>query len=88
MALCVLVLAVTFLVFGSPWRVALTGGLAVALSLSSTAMVIAELQANKQGQLRVSPAERGTLRGRRVSACHIEWAGLVGYTALLQSDFT
>ncbi len=60
MALCVLVLAVTFLVFGSPWRVALTGGLAVALSLSSTAMVIAELQANKQGQLRVSPAERGT----------------------------
>jgi glutathione-regulated potassium-efflux system ancillary protein KefC len=45
MALCALVLAVTFLLFGSPWRVALTGGLA--LALSSTAMVIAELQASK-----------------------------------------
>jgi len=46
MALCALVLTATFLVFGSPWRVALTGGLA--LALSSTAMVIAELQARKQ----------------------------------------
>jgi len=45
MALCALVLTATFLVFGSPWRVALTGGLA--LALSSTAMVIAELQARK-----------------------------------------
>jgi glutathione-regulated potassium-efflux system ancillary protein KefC len=45
MALCALVLTATFLVFGSPWRVALTGGLA--LALSSTAMVIAELQSNK-----------------------------------------
>jgi glutathione-regulated potassium-efflux system ancillary protein KefC len=45
MALCALVLSATFLVFGSPWRVALTGGLA--LALSSTAMVIAELQARK-----------------------------------------
>jgi glutathione-regulated potassium-efflux system ancillary protein KefC len=45
MALCALVLTATFLVFGSPWRVALTGGLA--LALSSTAMVIAELQTHK-----------------------------------------
>jgi glutathione-regulated potassium-efflux system ancillary protein KefC len=45
MALCALALAGTFLIFGSPWRVALTGGLA--LALSSTAMVIAELQASK-----------------------------------------
>jgi glutathione-regulated potassium-efflux system ancillary protein KefC len=45
MAFCALALVVTFLVFGSPWRVALTGGLA--LALSSTAMVIAELQASK-----------------------------------------
>jgi len=45
MALCALVLTATFFVFGSPWRVALTGGLA--LALSSTAMVIAELQARK-----------------------------------------
>jgi monovalent cation:proton antiporter-2 (CPA2) family protein len=45
MALCASVLTATFLVFGSPWRVALTGGLA--LALSSTAMVIAELQARK-----------------------------------------
>ena len=45
MALCALVLTATFLLFGSPWRVALTGGLA--LALSSTAMVIAELQARK-----------------------------------------
>jgi glutathione-regulated potassium-efflux system ancillary protein KefC len=45
MVLCAFVLAATFLVFGSSWRVALTGGLA--LALSSTAMVIAELQAHK-----------------------------------------
>ncbi|MFL9869699.1 monovalent cation:proton antiporter-2 (CPA2) family protein [Paraburkholderia fungorum] len=42
MATCALVLAVVFLSFGTPWRVALTG--ALALALSSTAMVIAELQ--------------------------------------------
>jgi monovalent cation:proton antiporter-2 (CPA2) family protein len=42
MALCAAVLSTIFLLFGSPWRIALTGGLA--LALSSTAMVIAELQ--------------------------------------------
>jgi glutathione-regulated potassium-efflux system ancillary protein KefC len=42
MATCAAVLAAVFLTFGTPWRVALTGGLA--LALSSTAMVIAELQ--------------------------------------------
>jgi glutathione-regulated potassium-efflux system ancillary protein KefC len=53
MALCALVLTATFLLFGSPWRVALTGGLA--LALSSTAMVIAELQAR---ELMDTPAGR------------------------------
>ncbi|MGF6776233.1 monovalent cation:proton antiporter-2 (CPA2) family protein [Paraburkholderia sp. GAS334] len=43
MALCAAVMTAIFLVYGTPWRIALTGGLA--LALSSTAMVIAELQA-------------------------------------------
>ncbi|SOE68415.1 transporter, monovalent cation:proton antiporter-2 (CPA2) family [Burkholderia sp. OK233] len=45
MALCAAVLTATFLIFGAPWRIALTGGLA--LALSSTAMVIGELQQRK-----------------------------------------
>ena len=45
MALCAAVLTATFLIFGTPWRIALTGGLA--LALSSTAMVIGELQQRK-----------------------------------------
>jgi monovalent cation:proton antiporter-2 (CPA2) family protein len=59
MALCALVLMATFLVFGSPWRVALTGGLA--LALSSTAMVIAELQARKQMETPAGRAGFGIL---------------------------
>ncbi|MFM0198976.1 monovalent cation:proton antiporter-2 (CPA2) family protein [Paraburkholderia fungorum] len=42
MILCAAVLTSTFLLYGAPWRIALTGGLA--LALSSTAMVIGELQ--------------------------------------------
>lgn len=46
-------LLMIYLAFGSPWQIGLTGGLA--LSLSSTAMVIAELQ---QRQLMDTPAGR------------------------------
>jgi glutathione-regulated potassium-efflux system ancillary protein KefC len=45
MALCAGLLTTIFIAFGSPWRIGLTGGLA--LALSSTAMVIAELQQHK-----------------------------------------
>src|ERR1700738_1393548 len=45
MALCAALLTTIFIAFGSPWRIGLTGGLA--LALSSTAMVIAELQQRK-----------------------------------------
>jgi glutathione-regulated potassium-efflux system ancillary protein KefC len=53
MALCAFVLTAVFLLLGTPWRIALTGGLA--LALSSTAMVIAELQAR---HLMETPAGR------------------------------
>ncbi|PRX32827.1 monovalent cation:proton antiporter-2 (CPA2) family protein [Paraburkholderia sp. BL18I3N2] len=45
MAVCATILSVVFLGLGLPWRIALTGGLA--LSLSSTAMVMSELQERK-----------------------------------------
>ncbi|MGF6600845.1 glutathione-regulated potassium-efflux system ancillary protein KefC [Paraburkholderia sp. GAS448] len=45
MTVCAAVLSVVFLMLGLPWRIALTGGLA--LSLSSTAMVMSELQERK-----------------------------------------
>jgi Kef-type K+ transport system membrane component KefB len=53
MALCAALLTTIFIAFGSPWRIGLTGGLA--LALSSTAMVIAELQ---QRKLMDTPAGR------------------------------
>ncbi|RKE39455.1 Kef-type potassium/proton antiporter (CPA2 family) [Paraburkholderia sp. BL23I1N1] len=53
MALCALILTTIFVAFGSPWRIGVTGGLA--LALSSTAMVIAELQ---QRKLMDTPAGR------------------------------
>jgi monovalent cation:proton antiporter-2 (CPA2) family protein len=45
MTVCAAVLSVIFLMLGLSWRIALTGGLA--LSLSSTAMVMSELQERK-----------------------------------------
>ncbi|MBN3760574.1 monovalent cation:proton antiporter-2 (CPA2) family protein [Burkholderia sp. Ac-20365] len=45
MTVCAVVLLGVFLLLGLPWRIALAGGLA--LSLSSTAMVISELQDRK-----------------------------------------
>jgi monovalent cation:proton antiporter-2 (CPA2) family protein len=45
MGVCAAVLSVIFMGLGLPWRIALTGGLA--LSLSSTAMVMSELQERK-----------------------------------------
>jgi Kef-type K+ transport system membrane component KefB len=45
MTVCAAVLLGVFMLLGLPWRIALTGGLA--LSLSSTAMVMSELQARK-----------------------------------------
>ncbi|CAE6850572.1 Glutathione-regulated potassium-efflux system protein KefC [Paraburkholderia nemoris] len=53
MALCAALLTTIFIAFGSSWRIGLTGGLA--LALSSTAMVIAELQ---QRKLMDTPAGR------------------------------
>ncbi|MFL9903973.1 monovalent cation:proton antiporter-2 (CPA2) family protein [Paraburkholderia fungorum] len=53
MALCATLLMAIFVAFGLPWRIGLTGGLA--LALSSTAMVIAELQ---QRKLMDTPAGR------------------------------
>jgi glutathione-regulated potassium-efflux system ancillary protein KefC len=53
MAFCAGLLMAIFIGFGSPWRIGLTGGLA--LALSSTAMVIAELQ---QRKLMDTPAGR------------------------------
>ena len=53
MALCAALLMTIFIALGSPWRIGLTGGLA--LALSSTAMVIAELQ---QRKLMDTPAGR------------------------------
>src|SRR5579863_6628175 len=43
MTVCAAVLSCVFLMLGLPWRIALAGGLA--LALSSTAMVMSELQA-------------------------------------------
>ncbi|SAL80537.1 sodium/hydrogen exchanger [Caballeronia arvi] len=45
MTVCAVALSGIFLLLGLPWRIALTGGLA--LSLSSTAMVMSELQERK-----------------------------------------
>ncbi|AFT90003.1 cation:proton antiporter domain-containing protein [Paraburkholderia phenoliruptrix] len=45
MTVCASALLGVFILLGLPWRIALTGGLA--LSLSSTAMVMSELQAHK-----------------------------------------
>jgi glutathione-regulated potassium-efflux system ancillary protein KefC len=59
MALCAAVLTATFLLFGTPWRIALTGGLA--LALSSTAMVIGELQQRKLMDTRTGRAGFGIL---------------------------
>jgi len=56
MALCAALLMTIFIALGSPWRIGLTGGLA--LALSSTAMVIAELQ---QRKLMDTPAGRAGL---------------------------
>ncbi|HEY3596021.1 MAG TPA: monovalent cation:proton antiporter-2 (CPA2) family protein [Paraburkholderia sp.] len=59
MALCAGLLTTIFLAFGSPWRVALTAGLA--LSLSSTAMAIAELQQRGQMNTQVGETAFGIL---------------------------
>ncbi len=53
MVLCAGLLTTIFLAFGSQWRIALTAGLA--LSLSSTAMAIAELQ--QRGQMKTQAGE-------------------------------
>jgi len=66
MTVCAAGLSGIFLLLGLPWRIALTGGLA--LSLSSTAMVMSELQENKLMDTPTGRAGFGILLFQDISA--------------------
>ncbi|CAB3766522.1 monovalent cation:proton antiporter-2 (CPA2) family protein [Paraburkholderia solisilvae] len=59
MLLCAGLLTAIFLLFGSPWRIALTAGLA--LALSSTAMAVSDLQQGGQMNTRAGEVAFGIL---------------------------
>ncbi|CAG9238554.1 Glutathione-regulated potassium-efflux system protein KefC [Paraburkholderia tropica] len=59
MTVCAALLLAVFVMLGLPWRIALTGGLA--LSLSSTAMVMSELQERKLMEMPTGRAGFGIL---------------------------
>ncbi|WP_042887619.1 monovalent cation:proton antiporter-2 (CPA2) family protein [Cupriavidus necator] len=65
-ALCAVLLAAIFTIFGAPWRVGVAAGFA--LSLSSTAMVIAILEQNRLMDTPVGQASFGILLFQDIAA--------------------